>query len=580
MARFRDAFTGAVYGMGEGWLAAARRSVAEGIARELQPQATPDIAAAANAVARFWHDVYYERLFPLRFGLVQDHTGFFYGTPLFDNEPYVNLEELVSEPLRERFLDGDRLPPLLPADLGEESTELLPDRLLTQAALANVSLQSGVRPESRHAVRLASLVYPFLEHLPQLAGWPDAILVARFLRSESSSLPEGVDPALLAAVRDLQGFGDRTVGLGLVGVQRIKRYVFETPGLNEIRGASSLLDALTEEAKSAIGRLLGPEVVLRAVGATIMFLSPGEEDARRWVERLRAAFFRATGTAFASAAAVSVRIEDLLQRGSYQSTVKRVFEQLEGDRGTALQPLYECWPFELRCFLCRVRPADGWENLPGQADPAPLCRVCSTKRRSGQPGREAKTRDLLGWLNPVGPDDPTVLGVKARTVGDAVAPGLGLSDDDVPGFIPAGMRRALVATIYGDGNNFGAVGQKLTGLAMGLQWVQRVEKTVRAAAAIALGRATQEAARDRGWKLNQPRLPYLPFQMLALGGDDISLFAWAPVGVRFACDFLRLTDLEFRRPAQVIEGSDTPPIAFSLGMLVTDCRAAVGQAGL
>lgn len=567
MIAFHDAFTGVIYEMGNRWLKAVRKEVADSIAPRLQE----GTEAAADAVASFWRDDYYERLFPLRFGRSTDEGGLYTHVDLFSGAGRVDLEAMADQPQRKRFLDGDKLPPILPAINEGETHELLADRVLTQAALVNVLLrQAGATPEVLHQARLACLTYPLLEYLQEpLRAQPDEVMtLAHFLQGESEELPSKVAHAVMEAVRDLQGFGDRSVWLVLVAAQRIKRYVFETPGLNEIRGASTLLDDLTEKTKEVVSKALGPEVVLRAVGSTLLFLAPTKEEANRWVEGLRRAFYEATGTAFVAATQVKVPVHDLV--ASYQQAVGEAFAALEQDRAKARQPLYEALPFEARCQICRIRPAEGWITMPGETEGVPACRVCWTKRRAGLPERAEKARQMLNWL---GLSNPRSLGVKGEEPKEYVAQSLGMEDEE-QGFIPSGARRPLIATIYGDGNNFGAVGQELNSIAMGLQWTQRVEKTTRAAAALALARATQETARDRGWEPGQhPVLPRLPFQVLALGGDDLSLFAWAPVGLRFARDFVSLINREFQRgEAQPIVEQ---PIAFSLGMLLTDHKAAV-----
>jgi hypothetical protein len=573
MVRFRDAFTGVVYEMGQRWITAVRQEVAQDIERSLQPD---NLQKAADATACFWRDTYYERLFPLRFGLSEDDEGFSTGADLFEGATRVNLDGMADKVRRKDFLDGNRLPPILPATEEGDTIELLADRVLTQAVLANLLLrQGGADDDTRNAVRLACLTYPLLNLLEErLKSWAGVAEVARFLRRESPALPGGLEPTLVTAVRDLTGFGERKVGLGLLAVQRIKHYVFETPRLNEIRGASTLLDKLTEVSEQALSEAYGPEVVLRAVGATLVFLAPSGEVASQWVERLRRAFYMATGTAFAAGAATEVAVDDLLTRESYRQARDLIDDKVKQDRAVAAQPTYEALPFEARCRVCRIRPAEGWEaRLPGEPDPVPLCRVCKTKRELGLPQRKGKAEEMLQWLHLT---NPAALGVEGKTPEEYVAQALGRANSEEKGFIPPDVRRPLVATIYGDGNNFGAVGENLLNMSLGLQWSQRVLWTTRAAAAVALARATQETADDRGWKPNQgPVLPRLPFQVLALGGDDLSLFAWGPVGVRFARDFTRLTNLEFKTPEQEAQRLVDRSIAFSTGMLITDYKAAV-----
>jgi hypothetical protein len=465
MSEFQDAFTGTIYRIGPGWLETAR----ETIAGQIRSRLKDDGKSVADAVASYWSETYYEQLFPLRFGLDTGDPGRYTWSEIFPVGGTLDLEELADKAKRERFLNGKRLPPLLPVTGEREMvTELLADRLLTQTALANVLFrQEGIPSLHLHAIRLAFLTYPLLDYLDEaLAPWREARAVARFLAKQAAELPDGLDPVLIKGVRDGVDLSDREAWLVQVAVKRVKRYVFETPGLNEIRGASTLLDDLTEAAKKAVSMELGSEVLLRAVGSTLLFLAPTETEAADWAERIRRAFYQATGTAFTAAGRVKVSVEALLR--DYQGVSQEANAVLEADRARGELVTYETLPFETRCQLCRLRPAEGWDRLPGEERPVPLCRVCKTKREAGHPQRAEKAKHMLEkWLEL---PNPSVLGVEGRLPKEYVAQSLGRADPTEEGFIPPDARRPLIATIYGDGNNFGAVGQKLTSMAQGRQW--------------------------------------------------------------------------------------------------------------
>jgi hypothetical protein len=206
-------------------------------------------------------------------------------------------------------------------------------------------------------------------------------------------------------------------------------------------------------------------------------------------------------------------------------------------------------PFEERCFLCKSRPAEEWFPHP-EGRPEPACRICLVKREKGIKERKYKVEDVINDV-----------GITAKQVGvksiDATA-------DQLDELMPKNLRRKLLSVIYGDGNNFGDVVQKIKSLAMNLQWTHRVEKTTRAAVGVALARATKEAANDK--------LDKLPFQVLALGGDDVSLITWGRIGLRFCERFLALTDMEFKQGSGE---KPAKPICFSLGALFVDEKAPV-----
>ncbi|MDW8319223.1 MAG: hypothetical protein RMN53_15435 [Anaerolineae bacterium] len=558
-----DRFTGTRYRCGPAWQKRVWNYLAAGLRGALSGKTTA--RQQADAAAEFWRDAYYAQIFPLRWGR-REEDGQLRRSDILAPQATVDLDAMANRPLRRRFLDEDRLPPILPDERRGNEGWLLADRLLIEAALINV-LASGLDEEQRHAARLAALVYPFYDDLTDVVvADPQVEAVVRVLAGGSADLPAALGD-IVRAVRGgaLQG---RQVDLVLVAVQRVKQYVFETHGLNEIRGASTLLDEVIEDLTSVVGKEIGPEVVLRAAGATLLFLAPASNDSSSWPARLREAFYRRTGTAFPASAAVTVGAQALLN--DYGQTVSRVYDAMTVDRAQALRPLYAALPFEARCELCGIRPAEGWDAAPGvpnmPENRRPLCGVCKTKRDQGIDERRGKVVEILSWMGYAGQRE--ALGIE---------PGGGWLANDLESLIPSGVRRKLIGVVYGDGNNFGRVSLGLSDIALGLQWAKRVEHTTQAAAALALGQATQRAAALRGWQPGGNRAPLskVPFQVLALGGDDLSLFAWAPVAVYFAAAFTRLTDLEFR--ATGADRLSKEPLTFSLGVLVTDEKTPVAR---
>jgi hypothetical protein len=591
---WQDRFTGALYRCADDWLGAVRAHLAGQLEQRLA--ASQGVPAMAWRAARFWSVEYYRCLFPLRFGRSQE-GGLLSAPNALEAQAEVQLGSRPETRFRRRLLDGTALPPILPdPELGDQGW-LLADRLLAEAAFCNLLFPADVSADVRHAVRLAALTYPFADLLPQSlrAGLTGSALAAWQGRpAEAAGLPPSATD-LIAAVhgRRLDG---RRLDLVVVAVQRIKAYVFESQGLNEIRGASTLLDNVTDDLRSEIDEEIGPEVVLRAAGSTLLFMAPlGQGTA--WVPRLRRAYYERTRVAFPAAAAVSIAAGDLLT--GYGDTVSCLYRELAVDRAQAQVPLSATLPFETRCELCATRPAEFWDEAPG-GEPRAVCLPCFLKRDTGRKERRGKVFQVLEDLGM--PPDPTALGVRASgpeqpepgpAAGPDVPGHVAASGeqggqpgkqrppvpwlaDDLDGLIPGDdARRAMIGVVYGDGNNFGAVSKDIPDLPLGLQWSARVECTARAAAALALGQATQAQVRFLGARgAGAASLPHLPFQVLALGGDDLSLFAWAPVAVRFAAEFVRLTDLELA-PTSEKRLNPGVRLAFSLGLLAADSKTPV-----
>lgn len=563
---WHDRLTGTRYTCGLPW----QRAVSTFLGQQLGARLTgaPTLQQQADRAAQFWRHEYYRLLFPLRLQQATDAEGWLRGRARLAAVAECDLDALAQGMTLDGALADGSLPPILPdPDRGAQGW-LLADRALLEAALLNVLLiqEPQVSPDQRHAARLAALTYLLGETFTSTTPLPPAVAsIATVLAGGTADVPEPL-ARVLQAVR-LRELAEHRVDFVLVAVQRIKRYVFETPGLNEIRGGSSLLDEITDNLRSDVEEALGPEVVLRAVGSTLMFLAPATDGASPWPEHCVRTFNRRTGNAFPLAAAITVPAQNLLDH--YGDVAFSATRALEAERARAAQSLHTTLPFESRCALCRTRPAEGWDLEPGEPERKRLvCRVCKTKRMAGQSSRRGHIIDTLEHLGLT--RDLAALGVAATSPGAAIPP-------DLESLLPGQTRRDLIGVVYGDGNNFGAVSYQIHDIALGIQWAARVEHTTRTAVAIALAVATQQAARLRGWQPGRdPVLDCLPFQVLAAGGDDLSLFAWGPVAMHFAAEFAYLIDLEFKATS-TDRLLSTSALTFSLGVLVADSKAPVAK---
>lgn len=549
MSNWIDPFTEVIYHFGDNWARKVRQHLAKLLSHRLS--AIRDAKEGADVCAQFWQE-YYSLVFPLRFG--RD------AKPLLGEGKEVELEPLCDRSLRETFLDAQNLPPLLCAETASVNNgwqELIADHHLVCAALGNVLLRAQGQGDTPlfHQVRLGLLAHELIEEV-DLTAFPEAAQIARYLKHGAGDLPAGIDGAWLSTLHTGHVgslLDEKNVALVGVGAQRIKQFVFESPGLNEIRGASTLLDDCVARLKHQVSQELGPEVVLRAAAATLEFLTT-VSDSEAWLSRLHKEFLSQTGAAFVAAAALPTSAANLLR--DYQNVLRDFHTSLERDRYLPDLPLTESLPFEVRCELCGRRAAENWRK-DAENQLKPVCRVCNTKRELGRNESKGKSREVLDWLG-CEYGNPAKLGVRATD----------FFPQDLGELTPDWAKRKRLAVIYGDGNNFGEVVSHLSSLALGLQWTHRVEKTTQAAVALALAHATKEASAAA-----RRTLPKLPFQILALGGDDLSVLTWGRIGLRVCEQFLCLTDLELQSgsgPRLV-----NKPLAFSLGALFCDDKAPV-----
>lgn len=567
-----DKITGTRYHCDDTWLQNVKIQAAATVKVELQR--AQSLCEAAKRVAQFWRNTYYHQLFPLRVGASRDAQGLFAAQQPFAAEGDVPLTGW--RPLRQRFLDGSGWPPIWPDPERGQAGWLMADRILIEAALLNILLQQAqsVDETTRHAARLSALTYQLRASLPAARWLGGQVQEISALLAESNAQDESVLTRVAKVISALTktatpSIVQHEIGLVLVAGQRIKQYVFDTPGLNEIRGGSTILDNITEELTEQVCREIGPEVILRAGGSTLLFLAPADESLETWPPRLRRAFFAKTKAAFPAAACTRAPIATLLN--DFNGVVGQLFRAMGEDRAQAQLSRHVTYPFETRCTLCQLRAAYDWQpDAEGVAQP--ICEVCQMKRDTGRDERRGKVRDVLVDLGITDYAEQTVdltlLGVE-RVTGDR-----GLAQD-LEKLAHQQARRKLIGVVYGDGNNFGAVQINMNDLALNLQWAVRVENTTRAALSLALGRATQKAAQAYGWQPGGPPvLTHLPFQVLARGGDDLSLFAWGPVAMHFANEFVQLTDLELK-VTQQDSAKARPHLSFSLGVLLTDEKTPV-----
>ena len=545
MSNWIDLFSGTSYHLGENWTRKVRNHLAELL--NVRLSGVEDAKDAADRCAQFWQD-YYGLVFPLKFGRSSQEGGLTGQELSLLTEKEFDLEQCCDQKLRKSFLESCNLPPLLTAEttFAGQPANLIADHHLACAALCNVILRSQNKGDTNlfQQIRLGVLVHELIGNV-ELATFPEATQVARFLKDGAGELPSEVNGDWLNSIHSGSAVDD--VQLVGIGVQRIKQFVFESPGLNEIRGASTLLDDCVTRLKQQVHERLGPEVVSRAAAATLEFLAP-VGNGETWLEQLRRSFFQHTGTAFVTAATHTIPSSRLL--GNYSNVLNEFHAKLDRDRYQPELPLVEVLPFEVRCIFCGHRAAEGW-GKNAEKQPIPICRVCITKRDIGRDARKGKSTDLLNWLD----TGPETLGVNEDNF---FAQNLTELAPDIANH--------KLAVIYGDGNNFGQVVSNLPSLAVSLQWTYRVEKVTQAAIALALAHATKEAADKR-------LLLKLPFQILSLGGDDLSVLTWSKIGLRVCEQFLRLTDLEFQ-PGNGPRLSNQS-LTFSLGALFCDDKAPV-----
>lgn len=289
-------------------------------------------------------------------------------------------------------------------------------------------------------------------------------------------------------------------------VRSIQEYIFGSPRLLEMRGASALLDFFDRRAVPELVKLHGGHTVFSG-GGNFLATFPDEPQAEALIEAARHAFFELTGS---DGITLTHRTGDSYRalEGELRLALRRAKRSPEGARQLASMP------FLKRCESCGREAAD--EPLQVRDVPRGTYRwigpICLRKHRmlghmrgseGTRPGEGPRHR-VLGLPHPL--DLPVVTPrLRAVELPDDFHELAG--DDDL-------------AVVVADGNSLGDAFEKCE-----IEEVERLSRAVDEALRAALGEAIEAVF---GSDPN-PRL-----QVLICGGDDLVVALPARKGLRFA----------------------------------------------
>jgi hypothetical protein len=290
---------------------------------------------------------------------------------------------------------------------------------------------------------------------------------------------------VLTSTEPFPGDFERPVLLS-VDADRVAEYVFETPGLSELRGASAQLDDLNN-IRPVLAKLGIPdECLVYAAGGSAVVVAP-ESKACSLKDALERAYPDLTGAA--TATCVTSEVSPLDVREHFGDLVRSTGAHLRVAKGQkAAVPFFEVLPFTRRCDACRKRPAVEFIKPFADEPSESRCRVCKAKWQMGKE-RRSKWHQKLGIEK--APQD-------LETIGDVSGGTIGM--------------------IYADANKMGDWIQA----AGTLEEFRKRSDTVRRAVDVALISALKEHC------LKQP------FEVILVGGDDVLLITPACVALEVA----------------------------------------------
>jgi hypothetical protein len=324
--------------------------------------------------------------------------------------------------------------------------------------------------------------------------------------------------------------------LVLFDADRIKDFVFATGRLKEIRGASQLVrDTTNADALLDIPQLTREQIIFAEGGSGLLEASDAvtaAEICRALTERYHRL------TAGATLTAVHTPYTDATFRDDMQRAARRL--QLAKETTIGLQHTVQT-PFTALCASCGAHPVT--DHYSTGTNTEPLCQRCIAKRKKSD---ELRTRSQLGediyldetgwgkkflaklsieafqrWENSRLPENLTALAALSR-----------------PG--------NYLALLYADGNGLGELVQQQTSKAGYKALSDRISK--------ALHNALWHALKQH---FSEPRGPehHVPFELIALGGDDLILITVADRALPLALTLSRLFT-EYSRPDASVTGTD------------------------
>lgn len=332
-------------------------------------------------------------------------------------------------------------------------------------------------------------------------------------------------------------------------------YVFESNKLPEIRGASRQLDDLNRQ----IGRLVeeaGHHCIYAGGGGLLALVSPA--DAPELAAQIETLYPQMTGAATITAAWRTLPEEYKQYRFGDLVTWAGYWLRARKENKPAL-PFFETLPHQARCQSCQKRPVDA--GLLGKyPDGWQLCPVCQGKRAVQQ--REA----WFGRFETALKTNPEWLRVYfATATADPVDP-LSISEIGAA----AKGRPGYVGFLYLDGDGIGRRLQTMDTPAAYGEFSQKLRQTITQAVYAALAHNLQPTlvAADEFRGAKDSRVLIHPFEILAIGGDDVLLIVPAHVALPIALEIGETF-------GQIMSAGAAESVSMSAGVVLADDRTPI-----
>lgn len=364
--------------------------------------------------------------------------------------------------------------------------------------------------------------------------------------------------------------------------RHIKRYVFPTDKLKEIRGASAILDYLNRSGMEDAAKEAGVEVKkVYANGGSGLFLVYGDEEAgKRFGRRVQQQYKRETFDGASVTFAVQQIPENVANvwEDDIRETLELLYARLEMESSREEEIIgLPSHPLMLTCSSCGVRYAetsDDGERRDASGRDNRYCWTCQQKREEDEKvkrGIDRLTNAIVehrekGLRKAIIPPD-------TEEVRHAFAWGELLRKLSADYKIPEGTDRPsdfnelrgiangkdYFAVIYADGNGMGTVMQNQHSLKARQEKADLIDGAVY--------QALRAAVAEHLPVVEHNNAPMFPFDLLLLGGDDILIVTPADVALdvarTLATEFYEQTGKQHTLSVGVV----LAPIKYPFGLL-------------
>jgi len=445
--------------------------------------------------------------------------------------------------------------------LEEEGVEE-PHKSLIVSAVKRHHLEYGPQTHLEKVVCLSDS-YASAADRPELSK---AETPEELLKVSSSTL--GVEESLFGSTKGIV--------LLLGDVDRIKAYVFETTRLPEIRGGSEILNELNNGELEALfkQRGLGSENLIYNGGGSFLAVVPTSlvddlsDDIRRmYLEKttnvtitvvkspplgflefgrgLKPYTIRGEGGLMAIegkgvgnwllSSHFGDKKEEWPQRKGFGELVSSLASELRMEKGMKnYVPFFETLPITRRCQSCGTRGATSYDDNRKEY----LCSPCEIKRKRGRNARYEFLRRFESWLKD---EQKLTCMFKPPPYFDL---------DDL-----SKQYDGYVAFIYADGNDIGSLLYKARTPAA----YRHISETLAEATGNALFEGLfQAVGRER--LAGQSGSP--PFEIINIGGDDITVITAGPLAWRFSIEFLKSFEVGVAELGEELDSCITCSLGF------------------